>query len=204
MKTQNKISVFLVDDNEMFLKALELSLNEHFKSEIQIKSFYTGEDCLKVIQQNPETAVDIVILDYHLNTELKNAKDGLEILKEIKEINSGITIIMLSSEDKVKIAVNSIGCGAYEYVVKSETAFIRIKNSLKNSMEKAFNSKIMKITMTIMEKYPELYSYIEEMPITIPNEINAEMSLKHLKAYYDSLDSILNNYILEHPTKIYS
>ncbi len=204
MKTKNKISVFLVDDNEMFLKALELSLNDHFKSEIQIKSFSTGEDCLKAILQNPKTAVDTVILDYHLNTEVGNAMNGIDILKKIKEINPGINVIMLSSEDKVKIAVDSLKYGAYEYVVKSETAFIRIQNSLKNSMEKEFNSRIMKITMTILEKYPELYSNIEEMPITIPNEINSEMSLKHLKDYYDSLDSVLNNYILEHPVKVFS
>jgi len=204
MKTQNNISVFLVDDNEMFLKALESYLSEQYKSEIQIKSFYTGEDCLKAIQQYPKPKVDAVILDYHLDTESGTAMNGIEILKKIKEIDTGIIVIMLSFEDKLKIATESIRAGAYEYVVKSETAFIRIKNSLKNSLEKELNSKILKITMTILEKHPELYSYIEEMPITIPNETNPEMSLKHLKAYYDSLESILNNYLLERPTPVLS
>lgn len=203
MKTQNKISVFLVDDNQMFLKALELSLNEYYKSEIKIDFFYTGEECLKAILKSPKTAVDTVILDYHLNTEVQNAMNGIDVLKKIMEINPAINVIMLSSEDKIKIAEDSLKAGAYEYVVKSETAFLRIKNVLKNSMEKEFNCRIMKTTMTILEKYPELYSYIEEMPITIPNEINSEMSLMHLKAYYDSLDSMLNNYILEHPHKVY-
>ena len=198
MKTQDKISIFLVDDNEMFTKALELSLNEYFKSEIQIESFFTGEDCLKAIRQTPETAADIVILDYHLNTESKNAMNGIDVLKKIKEINFKITVIMLSAEDKIQIAADSISCGAYEYVVKTETAFVRIQNILKNSIEKELNSKILKITMTILEKYPELYNYIEEMPATIPNEKNPDITLKNLKAYYDSLNSILNNYILKH------
>lgn len=199
MKTQKKISVFLVDDNEVFLKTLSLSLNECFKSEIQMESFTTGEDCLKQIQQNPESAVDIVILDYHLNTDSKTALNGFEVLKKIKKINSRIIIIMLSAEDKLQIALDCITYGAYDYVVKSETAFIRTQNILKNSLEKEFNSKILKITMSILEKYPELYKYIEEMQETIPDEKDPQVTLKNLKAYFDSLDSMLNKYIFEHP-----
>lgn len=198
MKAQNAISIFLVDDNEVFLKALSLSLNEHFKSEISIESYSTGEDCLKKIQQNPETAADVVILDYHLNTESKNAMDGIDVLKKIKEINFRIIVIMLSAEDKLKIATDSITNGAYEYVVKSETAFIRTQNILKNGLEKEFNSKILKTTMMIMEKYPELYKFIEEMQETIPDGKDSGIMLKNLKAYYDSLNSMLNKYILEH------
>jgi hypothetical protein len=60
------------------------------------------------------------------------------------------------------------------------------------------NAKILKITMTINEQYPELYKYIEEMQATIPDEKNPEITIKNLQAYYDSLNSMLNNYILEH------
>ena len=202
MKTQNNISVFLVDDNEVFLKALTLSLGECFKSEIQIESFSTGEDCLKKIQQNPQTAADIVILDYHLNTDSKNAMNGFDVLKKIKKINSRIIVIMLSAEDKLQIAIDCITYGAYEYVVKSETAFIRTQNILKNSLEKEFNSRILKITMSILEKYPELYKYIDEMQETIPDEKDPEITLKNLKAYFDSLDSMLKKYISEQPSSV--
>jgi DNA-binding NtrC family response regulator len=202
MKTQNNISVFLVDDNAVFLKTLADSLNERFKSEIQIETFSTGEACLKIIQQNPDTASDIVVLDYHLNTDSKNAMNGIDVLKKIKEINPKIIVIMLSAEDKIKIATDSITYGAYEYVVKSETAFIRTQNILKNSIEKELNSKILKITMSIMEKYPELYKYIDEIPETIIDEQDPGIMLQNLKAYYDSLDSMLNKYILEHPESV--
>ena len=130
MKTQNNISVFLVDDNEVFLKTLEHSLNERFKLQIQIEAFATGEDCLKEIERNP--TIQVVILDYYLNTESSNAMNGLEVLKKIKEINSDIIVVMLSAEDKLEIATDCITYGAYEYVVKSETAFIRTQNILKN------------------------------------------------------------------------
>lgn len=65
--------------------------------------------------------------------------------------------------------------------------------------ETDWNSKILKITMTINDKYPELSKYIEEMLVTIPDEKNPEITLKNLKTYYDSLNSMLSTYILEHP-----
>ena len=62
----------------------------------------------------------------------------------------------------------------------------------------SLNAKILKITMTIKEQYPELYKYIEEMRATIPDEKNPEITIKNLQTYYDSLNSMLSNYILEH------
>ncbi|MDP2303773.1 MAG: hypothetical protein Q8N03_15255 [Ignavibacteria bacterium] len=64
--------------------------------------------------------------------------------------------------------------------------------------EKELNSKILEITMTIREKYPELYEHLGEMPVTIPNIENPEINNKNLRDYYDSLKSILKNYVHEH------
>ena len=38
------------------------------------------------------------------------------------------------------------------------------------------------------------------MPVTIPNEINPEITLSNLKAYYESLSLMLNKYKTEHPS----
>jgi len=60
------------------------------------------------------------------------------------------------------------------------------------------NSKIMEITMIIKDKYPELLKYLDEMPITIPAEKKPKITLKNLSAYYESLNSVLAKYKLEH------
>ncbi len=65
--------------------------------------------------------------------------------------------------------------------------------------EKELNAKILKITMTIKEKYSELSKYLDEMPVTIPDEKHPEVTTKALQSYYDSLKSMLSKYILEHP-----
>jgi len=65
--------------------------------------------------------------------------------------------------------------------------------------EKILIEKIMSITGLIKEKHPELMSFIEEMPITIPNENDPKLNLKSLNDYYISLNNFLTKYEIEHP-----
>ncbi len=64
--------------------------------------------------------------------------------------------------------------------------------------ERGLNDKILKITMTIQEEYPELSKYLEEMPDTITNENNSGINIKNLREYYYSLNSLVKNYAREH------
>ena len=74
------------------------------------------------------------------------------------------------------------------------------KKTYSNEDAKAdLNSKILKIILAINEQYPELSKYIEEMPVTIPNEKNPDVTLDNLKTYYESLSLMLNKYKAEHP-----
>jgi len=118
------ILLFLVDDDALFLKSLEIEFKENTKS--VIKTFATGEACLENIFQNP----DIIVLDYYLDSIEKNAIDGLETLDRIKAHNKQIPVIMLSSQDKIEVAVNCMKHQAYDYIVKSETAFIRLQKAI--------------------------------------------------------------------------
>lgn len=136
MKAQQILSVYLVEDDKLYAAALSNYLIKLFKTKIHAESFTNGEVCLKKIERNPETAADVVILDYYLNSESSKAMNGLEILKKIKKINSGIAVVILSAQDKFEIAAESLKYGAYEYIVKSESAFIRTHHILKNLIER--------------------------------------------------------------------
>lgn len=70
---------------------------------------------------------------------------------------------------------------------------------IKEEAEKDLNLKILEITLKIQDQYPELSKYIEEMPVTIPDEKKPEITQKNLKTYYDTLNDVLNKYLLEHP-----
>jgi len=124
MTNENKILIFLVDDDELFLKSLVIDFEE--STESVIKTFSTGESCLANISENP----DVIILDYYLNNVKKDAINGLETLDRIKEANPQIPVIILSSQDKIEVAVNCMKHQAFDYIVKSETAFIRLQKAI--------------------------------------------------------------------------
>jgi two-component system, OmpR family, response regulator len=124
MLNEKEKLLFLVDDDALFLKSLEIEFAQN--SESTVKTFATGELCLESISQNP----DVIILDYYLNSVDKNSINGLETLDRIKTINPQIPVIMLSSQDSIEVAVNCMKHQAVDYIVKSETAFIRLQKAI--------------------------------------------------------------------------
>ena len=60
--------------------------------------------------------------------------------------------------------------------------------------EKELNAKILAITMQIQEKHPELSKFLDEMPVTIPDENRPEINIKILKKYYNSLSNLLKEH----------
>jgi len=143
MKTsQDSYSVYLVDDDKMFLSSLKNSLTQQFKSGVEVSTFTSGEDCLNKMEDRP----DIVILDYYLNDDQHpQALNGLDILKKIKEDSEDSTVIMLSGQDKLQIALDSIKSGAFEYIAKSESTLVRIQNVIKNVIAKTKEARENKI-----------------------------------------------------------
>ena len=144
MNNKNKIKLFLVDDEPLFLKSLEIDFLQH--GDFDIETFVTGELCVANLSQQP----DIIILDYLLDSIDKNAMNGIETLDKIKDFNPDIPVIMLSAQDKIEVAIDCMHHKATDYVVKSETAFMRLQ-------------KIITTVMRIHKMEKELIWYMERM-----------------------------------------
>jgi len=121
MKDEHKIKIFLVDDDALFLRLLESEFLEH--GDFVIETYPTGELCIVNLSHNP----DIIVLDYHLDGIDKNAMNGIDTLDHIKELYPDIPVVMLSQQDKIEVAVNCMHHRAADYIVKSETAFMRLQ-----------------------------------------------------------------------------
>lgn len=118
---ENKILIFLVDDDAVFLRLLELEFREH--ADFEIETYLTGELCVESLSHQP----DVIILDYLLDGVEKNVMNGIETLDKIKAYDPSIPVIILSAQDKIEVAINCMHHAAYDYVVKSETAFMRLR-----------------------------------------------------------------------------
>ena len=135
MIKDNRIKLFLVDDDALFLKSLEIDFLHN--ADFDVETYATGELCVANLSNNP----DVIILDYHLDGITKDAMDGIQTLDEIKAINPDIPVVMLSSQDKIDVAIDCMHHHAADYVVKSETAFVRLQKIITavlrfNKMEK--------------------------------------------------------------------
>lgn len=138
MNNKPVIKLFLVDDDVVFLKSLEIDFLQH--GDFIIETFVTGELCVKNLSNNP----DVIILDYFLDGIDKNAMNGIETLDKIKAVNPDMPVIMLSAQDKIDVAINCMHHKAFDYVVKSETAFMRLQKIITTifqhkKMEKELN-----------------------------------------------------------------
>ena len=117
----DKIKLFLVDDDVDFLKLLKIQLLQ--QHDIVIETFSTGELCIEHLSSNP----DIIIVDYNLDSIEKGAMNGIQTLDKIKSLNADIPVIMLSAQDEIDIALKCMSHKAFDYVVKSASDFLRLK-----------------------------------------------------------------------------
>jgi FixJ family two-component response regulator len=109
MKEPNEIKIFLVDDVDICLKSHQFHLNQLGFTNVQC--FKSGHQCLNELIQNP----DVIFLDHEM-PELS----GVDVLKKIKRFNSDIFVVMVSGQDSIQIAVDTLKYGAFDYVVKNE------------------------------------------------------------------------------------
>ena len=123
------INIFLVDDDAVFLKSLEIDFLHN--GNFNVTTFSTGEKCIQHLDENPA----IIILDYHLNGVDKNAMHGMDTLDVIKKTDPDIDVIMLSSQDKIEVAIDCMHHKASDYIVKSETAFLRLQKTITTIFE---------------------------------------------------------------------
>lgn len=124
MDNDQKIKLFLVDDDAVFLKLLE---NEYLQdADFTIETYLSGELCIENIHHKP----DVIVLDYHLNGIDKNAMSGMETLDKIKASHPDIPVVILSAQVDIDVALDCMHHKAFDYVVKNESAFMHLQNSI--------------------------------------------------------------------------
>lgn len=125
--TTNPKLIYIVDDEPLQRDMLA----DHIRkvSGYEIHSFSTGEEVLGAMKVRQP---GICFLDYHLSSQVRDAMDGIEVLKEIKRSSPATEVVMISGQDSIDVAVNTMKYGAFDYVVKGEGAFVRAEKAVFN------------------------------------------------------------------------
>ena len=140
---KKKIKIFLVDDDVVFLRLLEIQFIE--SGDFEIETYTTGELCVENLSHKP----DVIILDYLLDGVVRDVMNGIETLDKIKTYDTNIPVIILSAQDKIDVAINCMHHAAFDYVVKSETSFMRLQKIITTIFE---TSKLKKQLNWYMER----------------------------------------------------
>ncbi|MCI5057363.1 MAG: response regulator [Flavobacteriales bacterium] len=137
--------IFIVDDDEAFLKLFSKKIeNEGFRN---VKTFSSADTCLLCLDQEP----DIILLDYQMP-----GKNGIDALKDIKNSKSNARVVFLTASEDKKVADDAFKYDAFDYVVKNDTSFGRVKlllkriNKLNATAEAQKKARRLKITLVII------------------------------------------------------
>ncbi|RIV26780.1 sigma-54-dependent Fis family transcriptional regulator [Fibrisoma montanum] len=99
--------ILIVDDNNDICLLLERFLS---KQGYKTASAQRGEDGLVLLRKEP---FELVICDFKLPDI-----DGLEMLRRIKVLNPATAVIIITGYSDVRVAVQTVKHGAYDYVTK--------------------------------------------------------------------------------------
>lgn len=127
MYTNKNFSIVIIDDDPAFSEMLKDFIKNKFPN-AELAAYDTGESAMSGIYKSP----DVIVLDYHLDSSKSEAMNGIQVLKKLKEQYSDTLVIFMSGNDRAEIAANTIKYGAYDFIVKNESAFHRLEIILNN------------------------------------------------------------------------
>jgi two-component system, NtrC family, response regulator AtoC len=103
---QERRRILIVDDEPLITEVL----SEHFKSDFDVEIALSGADALTaILRRRP----DLVLLDINMPR-----MNGVEVLKDVKQIDESIVVIMVTANEQVALAAESLKSGAFGYVPK--------------------------------------------------------------------------------------
>lgn len=127
MYTNRTLKITLIDDDMQMREMLQDFFSSKFPMS-EVTSYKTGEEALQGIVSEP----DLIVLDYNLDSVDKLAMNGLQVLSKLKERYQHAPVIFLSGQDRIEIAANTMKYGAWDYILKNDSAFHRLEININN------------------------------------------------------------------------
>ena len=101
------LAILVIDDEPVLVKNIQVYLGRHGHETEAAESAEAGLERLESFQP------DVVLLDFHLP-----GMNGLEALARIRERRPEAKIVMITGQSSVKVAVDAMKAGAWDYIGK--------------------------------------------------------------------------------------
>lgn len=106
--------IFFVDDDKMILNLLEYTFQS--RQDYHVVTFFTGEECLENLHQKPS----LIVLDHILAGSGEDRLSGLDTLKEIRNVDKEIPVVILTGQGDDALLSEFIEHGADRYLTKDD------------------------------------------------------------------------------------
>jgi PAS domain S-box-containing protein len=120
---ETSIRVLHVDDDAGFLAVAKQCLEE--QSQFEVDTALSAEEALKKLR---DSEYDVVVTDYQMP-----GKNGLELLRELRQEGNDVPFILFTCKGKEEIAITALNSGVYRYVGKegkAEATYAELKRSI--------------------------------------------------------------------------
>jgi len=121
---KGKGKVFLLDDDELIVSVLSRALKK------EGYEMYPETETEDVVNKIKSWDPDVLMLDIKMP-----GRDGIDILKEIKDRRMDTQVVMLTADDTAETAAKAMKLGAVDYLTKPFDTH-EIKTVIRNIMEK--------------------------------------------------------------------
>ncbi len=169
----NKIRIFIVDDNRNIVTDVKKYFSSHEKVEV-VGSSFDGEDALKEILQNHEN-IDLVVMDLIIPK-----MDGLSVLEELKKKDINVKSIITTSMNSIDVISKCMEIGVNYYLLKPYNL-----ESLESHIVSIAKSKSSKLTVRDKDLKQAITSLLHSLGI--PSHIKGYLYIR------DSIDLMYNN-----------
>lgn len=130
MEEDKKMLIYIVDNDAEHAQQINNHLNK-FKG-FEYKNFTSGADCLNHLDKDP----DVIIVDYPTGATREDTERGGSLLREIVSKKPDTEVVIISPTDSSDRALEMVKYGAADYVVRNESEFVRLENTLYSIIRK--------------------------------------------------------------------
>jgi len=148
------IKILVVDDDPFVIDMLAVILES---SDYSIDTAVNGIEALQ--KYSADSDIGLIVSDMNMPE-----MNGLELIKELRNNNADVPIIILTGNDEVAVAIEAMNCGANDYLVKDENIQDTILLSVGKVLEKhELKKKNLQLMAELAQKNSELETSNKEL-----------------------------------------
>ncbi len=122
-----EMKILYVEDEIAHVELTQRTLDENLKGNFVLLHCASYADALKLLNDEPE--IDLVLSDLRLPDG-----SGLDLLKQIKEMNTPPAVVLVTGQGDERVAVAALKAGAADYLVKQSDYLHRLPVVITNAV----------------------------------------------------------------------